>query len=245
MRTSNPALREGTFSHLEHGVHAMTVQGTVIKTCIMLLLLLFTAGWTWMKFYASGGQPESVQGWLMFGLFGGLILAMVTIFKQQWAPFTAPFYALFEGFVIGGLSSLFEVAFPGIVIQATALTFGTLFSLLALYQSGIIKVTEQFRFGVVAATGGIAIVYIGALILSFFGISLSFLFEGGLFGIAFSLFVVAIAAMNLVLDFDLIDRGAAQGAPKYMEWYGAFALMVTLIWLYIELLRLLSKMRQK
>lgn len=247
MRTSNPALSSGTFSNLEHVSEgeAMTVQGTVAKTGILMLLVLLTAGWTWMHFYQSGGDPAAVSSWMMGGVFGGFILAMVTIFKKEWAPATAPLYALAEGFFIGGISSIFEANYPGIVIQATTLTFGTLGSLLMAYRSGFIQVTDSFRMGVVAATGGIALVYFGAIILSFFGIPVSFIYEGGFFGIAFSLFVVVIAALNLVLDFDLIEQGTRHQLPKYMEWYCGFALMVTLIWLYVEFLRLLSKARSR
>ncbi|MGA8165437.1 MAG: Bax inhibitor-1/YccA family protein, partial [Waddliaceae bacterium] len=207
--------------------------------------VFITAGWTWMKFFQSGSDPASVTGWMMLGLIGGFIFAMVTIFKQEWAPVTASLYALCEGFFIGGVSSLFEAKYPGITIQAAALTFGTLLSMLVAYRSGAIRATEGFKLGVVAATGGIALFYFIAIILSFFGIPVSIIYEGGVLGIAFSLFVVAIAALNLVIDFDLIEQGARRGAPKYMEWYGSFALMVTLIWLYIEFLRLLSKARSR
>ena len=170
---------------------------------------------------------------------------MVTIFKQEWAPVTAPLYAFCEGFFLGGISSVFEASFPGIAIQATSLTLGTLVAMLAAYSSGYVRATEGFKLGVIAATGGIALVYFAAIILSFFGVSLSFVYGGGAFGIGFSLFVVVIAALNLVLDFDLIENGVRRGAPKYMEWYCSFALMVTLIWLYIEFLRLLAKARSR
>jgi len=247
MRTTNPALGSETFSNLEHAAEgeAMTIQGTVGKTAILMFLTLLTAGWTWFKFYKAGGDPASVSSWMMLGVFGGFVLALVTIFKKEWAPATAPLYALAEGFFIGGVSALFESKFPGIVIQATSLTFGTLGAMLVAYRSGFIQVTDGFRMGVVAATGGIALVYFGAIILSFFGIPLSFINEGGFFGIAFSLFVVVIAALNLVLDFDIIEQGTHYNLPKYMEWYCGFALMVTLIWLYIEFLRLLSKARNR
>jgi len=198
-----------------------------------------------MQFFRSGGNPASVNTWMMVGLFGGFILAMVTIFKKEWAPVSAPFYALFEGFFLGAISSIFEARFPGIAIQATSLTLGTLVAMLAAYRSGYIRATEGFKLGVVAATGGIALVYFASIILSFFGISVSFVYGGGVLGIGFSLFVVVIAALNLVLDFDLIENGVRRGAPKYMEWYCSFALMVTLIWLYVEFLRLLSKARSR
>jgi uncharacterized YccA/Bax inhibitor family protein len=188
---------------------------------------------------------DSMGIWVLGGAIGGFIVALVTVFKKQWAGVTAPLYALLEGLVLGGISSLLEARYPGIVIQAVGLTFGTLFGLLFAYRSGLIKATENFKLGVVAATGGIALVYLATMLLGFFNISMPYIHESGLIGIGFSLFVVVIAALNLVLDFDFIENGAAQGAPKYMEWYAAFGLMVTLIWLYIEILRLLSKMRSR
>lgn len=247
MRTSNPALQSGTFSGYGRlsGVETMTIQGVINKTGLMLFLVLATAGWTWMKFYQAGGDPAAVSTWMMVGVFGGFGLALATIFKKEWAPVTAPLYALFEGFFIGGVSSMFEAQFPGIVIQATALTFGTLFSMLVAYRSGYVRATEGFKLGVVAATGAVALVYLGSFILSFFGVNVSFIYGNGIMGIGFSLLVVVIAALNLVLDFDLIEQGAQRGAPKFMEWYCSFAMMVTLIWLYVEFLRLLSKARSR
>ena len=166
------------------------------------------------------------------------------MFKKEWAGVTAPIYALLQGLLVGGLSAFYERAIPGIVIQAVGLTFGTLACLLMAYKSGLIKATENFKLGVVAATGGIALLYLVSFAMSFFGKPIGFIHEGGLFGILFSGFVVVIAALNLVLDFDFIEAGAENGAPKYMEWYGAFGLIVTLIWLYLEILRLLSKLRR-
>jgi uncharacterized YccA/Bax inhibitor family protein len=173
------------------------------------------------------------------------VVALVTIFKKEWAGITAPLYALLEGLAIGGISAVFEAQFPGIVIQAVALTFGTCLALLLAYKSRLIRATENFKLGVVAATGGIALFYLITFILSFFGVRVSIFYSSGWMGIGFSLFVCVIAALNLVLDFDFIEQGAAQGAPKYMEWYGAFGLMVTLIWLYLEILRLLAKLRSR
>jgi uncharacterized YccA/Bax inhibitor family protein len=248
MRTSNPALQQDTFSGFGYGRtvgDTMTVQGVVLKTCLLLLLVLLSAGFTWTKFYQSGGNPAAVQVWILVGAIGGMILAFVTAFKKEWAGITAPLYALLEGLFIGGISAALEVAYPRIVMQAASLTFGTLFAMLAVYQTGLIPVTDKFKMGVAAATGGIAIVYLVAMVLSFFGIQASFIFGNSLFSIGFSLLVVGIAALNFILDFDVIEQGAKLGAPKYMEWYGAFALMVTLIWLYVEFLRLLSKLRSR
>jgi uncharacterized YccA/Bax inhibitor family protein len=168
------------------------------------------------------------------------------VFKKEWAGVTAPLYALAEGFLVGGISAIFERLYPGIVIQAVMLTFGTLAALLLAYKSGLIKATENFKLGVVAATGGIALLYIVSMVMRFaFDKPIGFIHEGSTFGILFSVFVVVIAALNLVLDFDFIENGVEKGAPKYMEWYGAFGLTVTLIWLYLEILRLLAKLRER
>lgn len=247
MRTANPALNDDTFRNYAGAItpdQVMTIQGTVNRSAILLLCVLLTAGWTWSRFYSSiQPDPATVTPWMIGGAIGGFVLALVTVFKQQWAPVTAPLYALLEGFFIGGISALAEMQFPGIVIQAVGLTFGTCLAMLVAYTSGLVRATENFKLGVLAATGGIALVYLVSIVLGIFGIRIPLIHENGLIGIGFSVFVVVVAALNLVLDFDFIETGAAQRAPKYMEWYGAFALMVTLVWLYIEILRLLSKLR--
>ena len=247
MRSGNPALSASTFTDLAPAVprgEAMTLQGTVNKTGILLLLTVLSASWTW-NMYLTSANPAAVMPWMWGGLIGGLIFGMVTAFKKTWAPLTAPIYALLEGLFLGAFSSIMEAQFPGIVIQAVGLTFGTLFALLLAYKSGLIRATENFKLGVVAATGGIALVYLASMVLGFFGVSIPYIHGSGLIGIGFSLFVVVIAALNLVLDFDFIENGAEKGAPKYMEWYGAFGLVVTLIWLYLEILRLLSKLSSR
>ena len=181
----------------------------------------------------------------MTGAIGGLVVALITVFKKQWSPVTAPAYALLEGLFIGAFSAMMEARFPGIVLQAVGLTFGTLASLLVAYRSGLIRVTENFKLGVVAATGGIALLYLVDIAMGFFGHSVGFIHQSSLLGIGFSVVVVIIAALNLVFDFDFIERGVEQGAPKYMEWFAAFGLMVTLVWLYLEILRLLSKLNSR
>jgi uncharacterized YccA/Bax inhibitor family protein len=245
-RSANPALNANTFSRYApySDTETMTINGTVNKTGILLVLCLMPAAWVWQKFFAAQ-NADVVYPYLIGGALGGFVVAMVTVFKKEWAPITAPIYALLEGLVLGGLSAVFEARFPGIVIQAVGLTFGTLFALLMAYKSGVIKATENFKLGVVAATGGIALVYLAGFVLGFFGVSIPYIHGSGLIGILFSLFVVVIAALNLVLDFDFIETGAASGAPKFMEWYAAFGLLVTLIWLYLEILRLLSKLRSR
>lgn len=246
METSNPVLQTDIFRRSRQTLQigeTMTLQGTMTKTGVLLMLVVLGSAWTWNLFLKSGSTPEAMSPWLIGGAVGGFILALITTFKQTWAPITAPLYAVAQGLFIGGLSAIMEQAFPGIVMQAATLTFGTLAAMLLLYQSQIIRVTETFRMVVATATGGILLAYLLTWGLSFFNIQVPFIYGNGFAGIAFSLFVVGIAALNFVLDFDFIERAAKQGAPKYMEWYGAFALMVTMIWLYVEFLRLLSKMR--
>src|SRR6185369_3780535 len=243
MKTSNPALSANTFRlpYAEMG-ETMTISGAVNKTGILLICAVLTAGWSWNRFTVS---PETAVLPLMIGLIGGFIVALVTVFKKEWALVTAPLYALLEGLVLGSVSAMYEARFHGIAMQAVGLTFGTLFALLLAYRAGVIRATEKFKLGVAAATGGIAIFYFAEFVLGFFGIHFSTINGSGGIGIGFSVVVVIIAALNLVLDFDFIENGARSGAPKYMEWYAAFGLMVTLVWLYLEILRLLSKINSR
>lgn len=250
MKTSNPALGANTFRNLSgYGGYGdiaarMTLNGTVNKTGVLLVCALATAGWTWFQFFSTG-NPASVAPWMMLGLIGGFIACLVTVFKKEWAPITAPIYALLEGLVLGGLSALFELRYPGIAIQAVGLTFATLFVMLFLYTSRIIKVTQRFYMGILAATGGVFLFYMAQMILGFFGVHLAALNGSGPLSIGISLVIVAIAALNLVLDFAFIEQGVQYGAPKYMEWYGAFGIMVTMVWLYIEILNLLAKLQRR
>lgn len=242
MRSANPALKQNVFEAVPYyGENAMTVQGTALRTGLLLGLAVITASWTW-NLAATGGN---FTPWFFGGLFGGLIMALVTSFAPKWAPITAPLYAALEGLALGGLSAIMEQQYPGIAFQAVFLTFGVLATMLVAYTSGIIRATEKFKLGVVAATGGIFFFYMISFVLSFFGVSVPLIHSSGAFGIGFSVIVVIIAALNLILDFDFIEQGAARGAPKHLEWYGAFALMVTLVWLYIEILRLLAKLQSR
>jgi len=245
MKSSNPALGRGTFNvsaeHVGYGP-AMTISGTVNRAGILLLLVLLTAVWSWDRFYTTQ-DVASIGGLTMVGAFGCFIAAMVTIFKKEWAPVTAPIYALLEGLFIGSLSAVLEMRFPGIAIEAVALTFGTCLCMLLAYRAGLIRVTQRFALGMVAATGGVALVYVASMILSLFHVQIPGIFGNGPIGIVFSLVVCGIAALNLILDFNFIEEGARRGAPKFMEWYSAFGLMVTLVWLYIEILNLLAKLR--
>ncbi|HTI51581.1 MAG TPA: Bax inhibitor-1/YccA family protein, partial [Planctomycetaceae bacterium] len=237
----------------------MTLEGTVLKTGMLLCVLMAAAGFTWAKTQAAlpaltaetAGQaarmavPANAFPYMLVGMIGGFVVSLITVFKPSVSPFTAPLYAALEGLALGGISTIFEYQFPGIVLNAVALTFGTLAVLLAAYSTGLIRPTENFKLGLIAATGGIALVYLASFVLGLFGVAIPMIHESGMVGIGFSLFVVVIAALNLVLDFDFIETGVQRGAPKYMEWYGGFGLLVTLVWLYLEILRLLSKLRSR
>ncbi len=271
MRTSNPALNEKVFNRQIEEARAagaggrstrppvddqvspwtppasfetMTIGGTVSAAGVLLVLLL-AAGWVgWAQVSPS---PEGVQvpGWLLPAVLVGLGIAILTVFKPKLARFTAPVYALVEGFLLGAISHVYNLAYDGIVVQAVGLTLAVFGLLLFLYATRVIKVTDKLRMGIVAATGAVFVVYMVSLVLGLFGVDVPMIHDSGPVGILFSLAVVVIASLNLVLDFDFIEQGAAKGAPKYMEWYGAFGLVVTIVWLYLELLRLLSKLRSR
>lgn len=251
MRSGNPALKESTFLDLASGTvvrrdgDAMTLTGTVNKTGLLLLLSVITAAFAWNQIEFTPAGAVGAGPYVWGGALGGLVLALVTVFKKEWSPVTAPLYALVEGFFLGAISAMYNHLYEGIVLQAVMLTFGTMFALLFAYRSGLVKATENFKLGMAAATGGIALLYLVTIVLGFFDIRVPYIHESGLIGIGFSLFVVVIAALNLVLDFDFIESGVEQNAPKYMEWYGAFGLMVTLVWLYVEFLRLLAKLQSR
>lgn len=240
LRSGNPVLSKKTFSNsLSHSKSdVMTINGTVNKTAISLSLLLLTGYWCY----------DLMSPVLLIGCaVGGFIVALITVFKKHWAPTTVPIYAILEGAVLGGISYQYNMLYDGIVSNAIFLTVGILLSLLMAYKSGWIKATENFKLGMFAAVGGIAIVYLINFVMGFFGSSMGIMSieNASIYSIGFSLVVVVIAALNLVLDFDFIEEGAEQGAPKYMEWYGAFGLLVTLIWLYLEILRLLAKLNSR
>jgi uncharacterized YccA/Bax inhibitor family protein len=244
MRTANPTLNDKVFANgpAAVGGQVMTLQGAVNKTFILALLLVISGGFSWQFVQAN---PQ-LSGMLSIGsALVGFVLVMASSFKPTWSPVVAPAYGLVEGVFVGVISARYSALYDGIVLQAALLTLGILFALLLAYQSRLIKATENFKLGLVAATGGIAIVYLASIVLSFFGIQIPLIHQSGLVGIGFSLVVVVIAALNLVLDFDFIENGVAQGAPKYMEWQSALGLLVTIVWLYIEMLRLLSKLRSR
>jgi uncharacterized YccA/Bax inhibitor family protein len=239
LRSGNPALNKNTFKNLSiDGNQTMTIDGTVNKTSMALLMLLMSSYYTF---------TSSNTSFIMVGMILGLILAITTVFKKHWAPITVPAYAICQGLALGGISAIYESMYTGIVQQAVFLTMGIFMALLFAYKTKIIKATENFKLGVFAATGGIGIVYLISFIMSFFGEGLSIMNiqNSSMMSIGFSLFVVIIASLNLVLDFDFIEEASEMGVPKYMEWYATFGLLVTLIWLYLEILRLLAKLQSR
>lgn len=254
MRTANPALNDKAFVEEAYasgrsGVHAMTVNGAVAKTGFLTAILLAAAGVAWMAIFPMGvGKDLPVRGdyalgFVAGGLIGGLIAGLVMIFSPKTAPVAAPVYAAFEGLFLGAISGLISGQFQGIVLQAAMLTVGVLVAMLLAYTSGLVRATEKFKMGVLAATGAVCMVYLATIVLGLFGVGIPYIHASGPIGIGFSVVVIVIAALNLVLDFDVIEQGARSGAPKYMEWYAAYGLLATLVWLYIEIVRLLIKLR--
>jgi uncharacterized YccA/Bax inhibitor family protein len=245
---ANPLLNEKAFRRVDQMVQTagevMTIEGVINKTALLLLLVAGAATWVWTRYFQTL-DPATVMPYLWAGLIVGLVAALVTIFLPAWSRISAPVYAAAQGLALGAISAFYEQQLHGIVFQAIGLTFGVLAVMLIAYRTGVIKVTDRFRTIVVAATGAVALLYLVSIVLSFFNVSIPFIHQGGTFGIVFSLVVVGIAAMNLALDFDFIQRGVEHGAPKVMEWYAAFGVMVTLIWLYLEILRLLAKIRRR
>jgi len=252
LRTSNPVLKSKSFGGFASQTEApaapavqqqtMTIRGTMDKTAILLALVVVAGLWPW-KLMAV--DPAAALSWLWIGLVGGLVTALIIIFKNDWAGPLAPLYAACEGLALGALSAFMERRFPGIVFQAVVLTLGVLATMLVIYRTGQIKATNRFKRGVIAATGAIALVYIVTMALRAFGMPVAFMHSTGLLGIGISMVVVVVAALNLVLDFDMIEQSVKNGAPKHMEWYGAFGLLVTLVWLYVEILNLLSKLNRR
>lgn len=244
MRTNNPMLNDKVFAGVRAtGADAMTINGTVLKTASLLFLLVCSGAYTWTVARVDGGAAAGT--WAIAGAVSGLIIFFTMMFKREWSPVLAPAYALAEGLLLGAVSAMYEARFSGIVFSAVTLTVATLGVLLFVYRLGLIKATENFKLMIVGATGAIAITYLVGWVLGMFGREIPYIHQSGTIGIVFSLFVVAIAALNLVLDFDFIENGAANGAPRYMEWFAAAGLLVTLVWLYLEILRLLSKLNSR
>ena len=254
-QSGNPTLSEKIFDKSRfiegkmQGV--MTVRGTINKFGFLMLMVIAGAAYTWHLYDAAvfGLQGSSVMTFLYIGLFGGLITGLAVSFKPTWAPYLAPAYGLLEGFFLGAISAIFNNAFsqkyPGLIMQAVGLTFAVAISMFLLYNFRIIKATEKFKAVIISATMGIALFYLITMVIRMFGVNIGFMYDSSMLGIGISLFVVAIAALNLILDFDRIEQGADMGAPKFMEWYGAFGLLVTIVWLYIEILKLLSRFARR
>lgn len=251
LRTSNPVLSSKSFGGFVNPSEAppsvgvreerMTIPGTLNKTAILLALVMLAGLWPWKLMQVD---PEAVVNWLLIGLVGGTVTAFIIIFKKEWAGPLAPLYAACEGLTLGALSAFMERRYPGVVFQAVVLTLGVLATMIIIYRTGAIKATNGFKRGVIAATGAVCFFYLVTLVMQAFGMPVTYMHSSGPLGIGISMVVIIIAALNLVLDFDFIEKGAANGAPKHMEWYGAFGLLVTLVWLYIEILRLLGRLRR-
>jgi uncharacterized YccA/Bax inhibitor family protein len=241
-KSGNPALSVKTFDGLNPSTDPMTMAGTINKTAMLLAILVAGAGWVWNLYFVSGAMDD-VNTYLWVGCLGGFTVALVTIYNKQVSPYTAPIYAVFEGFAIGGLSALYEAKHPGIAIQTAGITFGILAGMLAIYRFRIVQVTERLMIGIASATCGIALLYLVDIVLMLLGHPIGLIHDNGPWAIGFSVVVIVIASLNLLMDFDFISNGVAQKAPKYMEWYSAFGLIVTLVWLYLEILRLMGKRR--
>lgn len=244
-KSGNPVLSQQIFGKTidAHSTETMTIRGTITKFGFLLFMVISGAAYTWSLY--EKGQYQLMTTLLWVGLIGGLITVLIIAYKPTLAPYLSPLYGLLEGLFLGAVSVVINASlaesYPGIVMQAVGLTFGVAIAMFLLYSFGVIKATEKFKSIIFSATAGIAIFYLLSWVLRMFNINMPFMYDSSLLGIGISLFVIAIAALNLILDFDMIERGAEMGAPKYMEWYGAFGLLVTIVWLYIEILRLLSR----
>ncbi|MDQ6830030.1 MAG: Bax inhibitor-1/YccA family protein [Gemmatimonadota bacterium] len=243
MARSNPAFRGDIFrtAHAGSATDRMTVSGTVIKSMVLILLTALSTAWVWSN--NRGG--DMLQPAMLVGGLGGFIVAMITVFRPQVSPFTAPVYAVLEGIFLGAISALYQARFHGLPATAVGLTVMVALGMLVAYSVGLLKATETFKRVIVSATIGIGLFYLFSIVLGFFGVHMSVMYDSSPLGIGLSLVITAVAAFNLILDFDMIEQGAKMGAAKYMEWYGGFALLVTLIWLYLEMLRLLSRLQRR
>jgi len=247
-KSSNPVLKESVFNKESAFSYSnsMTINGTIEKTGILLFILFIAAAYTWGIFFNSGDAENAMStmgSWLIGGAIGGFVVAIAMMFMKKYAAFLAPIYAVLEGLFLGAISAIFESMYPGIVMNAVLGTFATFLVMLFSYRTGLIKVTDKLRSIIVIATGAIAVMYLLSWVVGMFGIGMSFLHDSSLLSIGISVFIIVIAALNLLLDFDFIEKGSQRGAPKYMEWFAAFGLLVTLVWLYIEFLRLLAKLQ--
>jgi uncharacterized YccA/Bax inhibitor family protein len=254
-RSTNPALNTNIFQKSRsYGVsESMTLQGVVNKAFVLLTILVITALFVWNKvmapvggYYGAEGAPVvNITPYILVGLVGGIITYIILMFNMSLVKFLAPVYVAFQGLFLGAVSAFFEKSYPGIASQAIVFTTATLLGVLMIYKSGLIKVTDKLRTGVFAAGGAIMMIYVCSWIMSMFGGTMPIIHSSSMIGIGFSVFVVVLAAFFLLLDFDNIHQGISMGASKEMEWYSAFGLMVTLIWLYLEILKLLVKLQNR
>ena len=244
MTRSNPALRAIGSPIATDATDRMTIKGTIAKSFLLFALAIFAAGWAWTASKAGAGVGGPT---LLVGLIGGFIVALVITFRPQTAPIAAPIYAVLEGSALGAISALFQSvpSLRGLPEQAVGLTFAVALAMLVAYRTGLIRATPTFQRVVISATLGIAVFYLLTMILGIFGTRIPFLADGSALGIGISLVIIGIAVLNLILDFNAIEQMAAAGAPRYMEWYGGFALLVTLVWLYLEILRLLAQLQRR
>ncbi len=246
MATANPVMNEAVYRRAGYESApgaAMTVQGAVVKTAFFLVLLVIAASYTWSLLLGPQPNEQLAYGLAAGGAIVGFIIALITCFVPKAAPVTGSIYAICEGLFLGAISAAVNTRYPGIAVNAVMLTIGVFAMMLFLYGTRIIQVTQSFVIGVVAATGAIFLVYLVSMVMNMFGVGMPYIHGSGPIGIGFSVIVVIIAALNLILDFGFIEQGARSHAPKYMEWYGAFSLLVTLVWMYIEILRLLAKIQ--
>lgn len=241
--TSNPTTNTRVYEGAILDGEPMTIQGAVNKTLVLLLTTFCTAVFTWTQFFA--GMADKVILLMWIGIIAGLILAFVMVMKPQNAKVLSLAYAVCEGLALGGLSAMYEVQFKGIVANAALSTFGALFTMLFLYKIGLIRPTQKFRNIIVTATISIAVFYLAEIILSFINPSFIVAWNSGIIGIVISSVICVVASLNFILDFEFIEQGANTMAPKYFEWYGAFSLLVTIVWLYVEMLRLIAMSSRK
>lgn len=244
-QSGNPTLSQKIFSRsiTQDEAGTMTVRGAMAKFGFLLFMVLAGAAYTWYLYYNN--QPQTMMTLMWVGIIGGLISVIAISFKPTLAPYLSPAYGILEGFALGAISAVmneaFKAKYPGLVIQAVGLTFGVAIAMFLLYNFRVIKATQRFKSIIFTATAGIFMFYVITLVLGLFHVNIPFMYDSSALGIGLSIFIVAIAALNLIIDFDMIEKGAEMGAPKFMEWYGAFGLLVTMVWLYVEILRLLSR----
>ena len=240
MKMRNVGLRESAYENVRGSSNPMTMEGVINKTFILLVLLFAGAFYTWTQFF----QDKNVTGLLLIGCIGAFAVSLVAIFAPVTSPVTAPIYAVLEGLALGGISASAEARFGGIVIEAVIITFSVMIVMLILYRTRVIKATEKFKSGVIVATAGIALTYLVDIILNMFGMSIPFINQGGWSSVIFSLIVIGIASLNLILDFDFIETQVRNRSAKHMEWYSGFGLMVSLVWLYLEVLKFLRNLKK-